>query len=488
MSVVRAVPFVFLLAACASRGPLPAPRQPLSPTPASARIAPPALVAEAAPVVPPIQAFKLDNGVAVYVLEQHGFSHVAVAYVSLRGGEDPADLEVAGLASVINEALLVRVHVADDAMTSSESGGQANDEPLKALSFRGAVLRHVAYVATQLGAGDVDAGLAALSDIVLEPELTEQSLARARKRARWSWDDERYGAMGIVRNHIMQRIYGPAHVLGQHADMAVKRVDKHELAAVREGYLARYAPAGSAVVLVGDVRGEAALELVKKHFGAWHNDTPAPAAYLPSDWEPRGKRKVFLGGSTESFVVVGQRAPAPGSADYAATELLSEVLGGPLASRLFGRLRAQDNMAYYAAAHLDARRDGSTLMLETSVQRDQTKQALTAMLEEMSKLQSSPVAPEELERARRRLISAELAGYETTESALDQVIATLELGGDPSRAVSAHLAALGAVDPAALQQAARRVLDPLKAPVIILGDLRYTGDLGKWALHDDETF
>jgi zinc protease len=498
MTRLRALPFTILalalaLAACGSRSVLPAPQQPLSATPSTARTAPPhEAPVEAAPAVPPIQAFKLDNGLAVYVLEQHGHAHVALAYVSLRGGEDPADLEVAGLASVIQEALLVPSDDADDKASAPAPGGAPDAKTAAELPnpilFSSAVLRHVAFVSTRVETAALGRALNRLSNVVLRPELTEKGLSRARKRARWSWDEERYGALGIIRNHLMQRIYGPAHVLGQHADMAVKRVDKHALEAVRKGYEARYAPSGSAIVIVGDVRADAALELVKKRFGGWRNDAPAPPAYAPSDWEPRGKRKVFLGGSSQSYLVVGQRAPAPGSADYAATELLTEVLGGPFASRLHGRLRTHDGLAYYTAAHLDARRDGSTLMLETSVQPDHTREALAAMLEEMTRLQVAPVPPDELDRARRRLITAELASYETSVDALAQIVYTLELGGDPSRVVGAHVEALNAIDPAALQQAARRVLDPQKSPVIIMGDLSYAGDLAKWARRDDETF
>ena len=56
----------------------------------------------------------------------------------------------------------------------------------------------------------------------------------------------------MARNHITQRLYGPAHVLGQHAKMAVKRLANHSLRAVQAGYMHRYLPSASAVILVGD--------------------------------------------------------------------------------------------------------------------------------------------------------------------------------------------------------------------------------------------
>jgi zinc protease len=489
MTYTRALVLLLVAGCGGSRLPLPAPQLPLVTAPASARVAPPAVADDdALPALPDIRAFRLDNGLAVYLLERHAYPHVAAAYVSLRGGEDPADLEESGLASVIHELLLAPSGKSSGGAPEAAAASRAAGAAPTPISFGGAVLRHVAYVSTSVESRDLAAALSRMAGYVTRPALTAQSLGRARKRARWSWSDEQHGAMGVTRNHLMQRIYGPAHVLGQHADMAVKRVDAHELDAVAAGYAARYVPAASAILLVGDVTEGEARALVDGAFGSWRSEAAAPKSYAPSDWMPRGKRKVFLpSGLRQSYVVVGQRAPGAGSPDYMATEVLTALLGGSYGSRLMTRLRTRDNLTYHIGATLAPRRDGSTLLIETAVARDDTRQSLEAIIEEMSRLQSERVSADELTRTKHGLVMQALAGYETTSGALGEMLQALELGRDPSKALAEHLAALSAVDPATLQDVARRVLSPQKAPVIILADLRFEG-LGHWAIDDDETF
>jgi zinc protease len=414
MNTLRiALPLV-LASACAVRATLPPPALPLTPSAHglehSAPLAGPTPTSEVQ--LPRVQAARLDNGLMVYVVERHALPHVAVAYVSRRGGEDPADLELSGLASVVQEMLLgsggercAAGKSADSGKQSARSASQASTQPSAqegeptSLSFAGAVLRHVSYVSTHVESHELDLALSCLADMVREPDLSAQALVRARKRATWAWDDERYHVHGVAVNHLMQRIYGPSHVLGQHADMAVKRVDAHPLERVQAGYRERHVPVSSALVLVGDVTLAQAVQGARGEFGMWVSESPPPVGYAPSDWQPRGKRKVFLHNRTpRTEIVVGQRAPAPGSGDYVATELLAHLLGGSMGSRLMRTLRASENLTYHASAQLAPRRDGSTLVIGTAVPGDDAERALELVLHEMSRLMTEPVSEPELER------------------------------------------------------------------------------------------
>jgi zinc protease len=443
----------------------------------------------AAQALPSIQSFTLHNGLTVYVLERHTFRHVGVGYVSLNGGEDSADLDLAGLSSVVHQMLLSADSEPGTSARSMQPAASGTAASLLSVAFDGEVLQHVSYVSTLVESGELSPTLGLLADIVLRPDLSANALERARKRARLEWNDERYSELGLARNYLMQRIYGPMHVLGQHADRAVKRVDEHPLERVVTGYHERHAPASSVLLMVGDVTLEQARELAEREFGAWQEPKTNKTTYAPSSWQPQGKRKIFVHARSRPVrVALGQRAPSPSSPDYAATELLTHLLGGSFGSRLMTTLRVHQNLTYHASAELSPRRDGSTLLIETAVPNDDAERALQLVLGELRRLQNEAVSERELNNAKRGLIERELAQYETTGGALKQMIMQLELGQDPAQATIAHVDAMRSVDGGALQAAARRVLAPESAPIVIIGDLNWGTELHEWSANDDETF
>jgi predicted Zn-dependent peptidase len=151
-------------------------------------------------------------------------------------------------------------------------------------------------------------------------------------------------------------------------------------------------------------------------------------------------------------------------------------------------LRSHQNLTYNVSAELSSRRDGSTLLIETAVPNDDAEDALKLVLGELRLLQNQATSERELDNAKRALIEREIAQYETTGGALQQLIMQLELGQDPARATTAHVAALRSVDSGALQAAARHVLAPESAPIIIVGNLNWGTELHEWSVSDDETF
>jgi len=475
-------------AGCTHRIALPKPAQPLVPTkPVAALTHAPASAVPEQPSLPKVRAFRLANGLMLYALESHAFGHVSAAFVNLRGGENLNDLEQAGLPSLITQTLLASADTRDGPpSTPSTPLSQSGPESPILIRFGGITRRHTAVIGTTVESRFLEQALSSMAQLVRTPTLDERTLARARKRARADWDEERGGVRGIALNHINQRLYGPGHVLGQHADMAIKRLDAHDLAQVIAGHRTRYVPAASAVVLVGDFDPVAASELINQHFGGWKSDFEAPRTYAKPDWQPRGKRKIFLHTRIRvAHIALGQHAPGPSDPDYVATEVLTQLLGGSFSSRLMTRLRGETGLAYSVGTLLYPRRDGSLLTIETEVARDDAEEALTLVGAEVRKLRDGQVTEEELGRVVSTLRQQAIARYERPSSGLAALCEDLELGMDPVLRPATYLKQLEELTTAQLSATAKRVLKP-QAPVVIVGDMRQVGDLGRWAASDDE--
>ncbi len=482
--------------ACTSRPHLPAPQFPLTPTEPTLAGAVPLLQAEPKiSTLPKIETFTLSNGLRLVVLERHLWPHASIGFITMRGGEDGAELEDSGLASVVSELVLsAGVKPPDDGPAAPKAESPSRDEATATaepeshwIAFSRLGFQHGAGLAAQVRTSDVKMALEAMAEHVQQPPLDRDALLRARRSVASNLSDGRDTLEGVGRNHVMQRLYGPSHTLGQHAKLAMERADKHELDMVVAGYRARFVPRASALVVAGDVDPEALRATVENLFGGWKGDGQAPAQYAKPTWQPRGKRKVFLHASSarQALIAIGQQGPAPSSPDYIPFRALVHILAGSTGSRLFAALRAEQEATYHVGASLPVRKDGSTLLIETATARDTAEPAVTRILGEMARLQRELVSDAELRRAKLALLDNVASDFSSDESAMLTLAHLLSLGRDPS-APQADMAAILALTPQVLREVAKRTLQPASAPVFVIGDLNGYGKLGQWAQSDDE--
>ncbi len=491
--------FTFMVAlccaACGSRVALPPPRLPLTPTPSGATPAMPSLeIVLAAPELPACETFQLANGLKLVVIERHLWAHASIGFITARGGEDGEDLDGSGLASVVSELVVSSgAKPPDDGPAESTPGPtkgakqSSGSSTSKWLSWSELTLQHAAGLSTEVASGDVDGALAALADQVQRPVIDKKALERARRSVASELSEGRDSLRGVARNHVMQRLYGPNHTLGQHAKMAMERAAKHELDQVIAAYRARFVPASSAIIVVGDVRAEDVRSSIESLFGRWQANSPAPSRYAPPTWQPRGKRKVFLHASSarQAFLALGQTAPAPSSPDYIPFQALVRILAGSGSSRLFAALRAEQGATYHVSASLPTRQDGSTLLIETATERDAAEAAVSRIVREMTRLQQEPVTDAELRRAQLAMLDGIARDWSSDEGAMLSMAQLLSLGREPS-ALARDVQAVLALTPHTLRDVAVRVLQPKAAPFIVIGNLTGYGQLGQWAANDDE--
>lgn len=466
---------------------------PLTPTPKSAAAPRPLVTAEPSPpALPALTTSTLANGMRLIVLERHLWPHASIGFLTTRGGEDGAALEASGLPSVVSQLVLsAGTSGPDDGPAEKSPDTPSNEEAEPEsdsiwINFSELTFQHGAGLSTRVARDEVEPALEAIADHVQRLELDEAALLRARRSVASDLSGLRDTIPGIARNHVMQRLYGPSHTLGQHAKMAMERADKHDLSAVVTGYKARYVPKASVLIVAGDVDPARVLASVESLFGAWQADAAAPASYAPPTWQPQGKRKVFLHTvSRQAVIALGQRAPAVGSSDYLPFRALVHILAGSASSRLSLALRAEQGATYHVSGSLPTRKDGSTLLIETTTARDASEAAVARIVSEMARLQRDLVSEIELRRAKLALIDEIALSFATDDSAMLSIARLLSLGREPD-APQSDLEAVLALTPEKLREVAARTLQPTSAPIIVIGDLNDYSKLGQWAASDDE--
>jgi zinc protease len=245
------------------------------------------------------------------------------------------------------------------------------------------------------------------------------------------------------------------NVVGWTSD--VERITHADVAAF---YRRHYNPANAVLAIAGDVKAPEALALVRKAFGSIPGGDPTP---LPRTVEPpqRGERRVDVPGGGSRFQIA-YRAPAATDSDWAAFLLIQALLtgssgasfrqdGDPFPARPGSRLYgvAEEITSFFAP---------TAQPYLFSLQGSSGPEVEKAIEERIAALRDRPVPAEELDKARRALLTELELDVETSEDAAHQMAFYEGIGA--FQVLKRLPALIAAVTPEDLQRAAAARLQP----------------------------
>ena len=169
------------------------------------------------------------------------------------------------------------------------------------------------------------------------------------------------------------------------------------------------------------------------------------------------------------FTAIARADPA-----YYAFWLMNVAFGQyAIGGRLGDSIRERQGMAYYVSSSLDANIAPGPLTIRAGVSPANVDRAVASIDDEVARLVRDGLTPQELDESRRYLIGSIPRSLETNAAIANflQIEEFFGLGPD----YDAHLPdLLNAVTMDDVHAAARRVLDPDRATVVIAGP--YAGD------------
>jgi predicted Zn-dependent peptidase len=171
-------------------------------------------------------------------------------------------------------------------------------------------------------------------------------------------------------------------------------------------------------------------------------------------------------------VQVCMGVPAPHITDehrYAAL-ILNTVLGGGMSSRLFQTIREERGLAYSIYSDLSPYRDAGALCVFAGTSAGKAIQVVELILAEFHNLKETPLAPEELKRAKDQLKGNILLGLESSNARMAN-LARQEMYFRQFFTADEIIARVEEVDASQVQSMACRLFDPERIAVTLLGRL-----------------
>jgi zinc protease len=342
--------------------------------------------------------FTLDNGLRVLVAENHTVPTVSLSLSVLSGAREEPE-EEAGTALLVSRLL--------DEGTPSRSSLEIADA---IESVGGAIDTDCSYerVSTFMGvlAKDVDLGLDLVADVVRNPLLSADALAREKERllaeiksardrpqtvAGWEFSEL------VYRNHPLHR---PVHGYPR----TIEKISQGSLRQFHEGH---FFPNNAVLSVVGDFETAEMLSRLNAVFGGWGRGQLQPRRKPPLQRQREVRRKFIKMDSEQTHIYFGHLGIERTHPDFYALQVLDTILGGGagLTARIPHKLRDEQGLAYttFATITSSAATDPGKFVAYMGTSPENVGKAVEGFKTEIQRIIREPVSREELSDAKAYL-------------------------------------------------------------------------------------
>jgi zinc protease len=401
---------------------------------------------------PNIKAHTLRNGLRLLVVEDHSLPLVAVRVVlPVDSTADPAGRE--GLCAVTLGAMR-------EGTTTRSADQLAN-----AFADLGRTVTPTGFTALAASFGR---GLELMSDMLLHPSFDSAGVERRKSLLAGAATRQAQAPVTTPRQIFYAQLYGAGDGYVRSLRPTAASIGAITPADVADFYARRIGPAGSTIVVAGDVSDADVLAEVTRLFGGWRSAaaTVADGLSAPS----RRVTTIYLhdARSSQTYLYVGGRGPARGDRDAVAADIMSAVA----ASRMQQALRDKRSFMYSGTMGVIWHRAprAAALVGSTVVDAAKVDSALAEWVSLIRGLSTGATTTQtELDAARRLRVGSLPARIDGPDSLASRLV---ELARDalPIDYFDRYAAAADVVTAADLTSAASKFLDAKHLIIVVSGD------------------
>lgn len=405
----------------------------------------------------------LENGVTVLVYENFNTRSVVLHGVG-PGGALYEDAASNGIAAMTAGALLRGTQTKDFQTLA------ASLEDIGADFGFSAGMHHVNYGGKAL-AEDLPVLIDVLADALRNPIFPTEQVERLRGEAmtwlRYGLQDTRRQAARAFR----EALYLPDHPYHYTPRGTLETLPRIDADMVRQFHARHYGPSGMTMAIVGAVRAEEAVELVRAKLGDWSNLNQPEARRAPDAPQPAETVRTFvpIPGKTQSDLMIGVIGPSRHADDFQAARVANSILGEfGMMGRIGDEVREKSGMAYYAYSRLDGGHGPGAWSITAGVNPINVERAVELSLGEVRKMLDLGVTDEELADNRSYFIGRMPLQLESNEGVAGTILSmdTYGLGLDYLARLPGIIGALTRDD---LRDAISRYWNPDAAVVAVAG-------------------
>ncbi|MBI1242941.1 M16 family metallopeptidase [Umezakia ovalisporum] len=412
--------------------------------------------------LPKYERFVLENGLVVYLMEDHHLPLVS-GIALVRTGHRFEPNEQIGLASLTGEVMRT-------GGTQKHSAHQLND----------ILEQRAAIVETSIGTTSGNASFESLSEdletvfdlfaeVLREPVFDQKQLDLAKTQGKGTVARRNDDPDNIANREFQKLIYGQDSPYARTMEYAtLDNISRQDLVQFYQQY---FHPNNMILGIVGDFKPQKMRSLIQAKFGNWQSHTQITHPQL-SEIKPAHTGGVFFVHQpqlTQSSILMGHLGGKFDSPDYAALDVLNGVLNG-FGGRLLNEVRSRQGLAYSVYAYWSARFDYPGMFIAGGQTRsDATVQFVQALQAQIKRIQTQPITPQELAFAKESTLNSFVFNFQDPSQTLSRLV-RYEYYGYPADFLFRYQKAVAATTETDVQRVARQYLNPDKLITLVVGN------------------
>jgi zinc protease len=340
----------------------------------------------------------LPNGLKVVIVQRPGTGGVAINTAVPAGSfQAPAGKELV-------PSIMATLLTAGSRRFSKEQVGAAMQKMGTRLGF--SAQRFATKSGNVIAATDFAAFVEILADTLINPTLAGDELKKRLPMFQANVANQLMDNGARANNAFSRAIYPEGHPY-RASDLDSVPADLEAVTAedLQAFHKATVTPQGSVISVVGDIEPDAALEVIKAHFGTWTGEAPKPivvpevSSPLATPDTPREIR-IALPDKANVDIVIGHATNLNrNAADFYAAKLASNALGQhTIADRLGKIVRSKHGLTYGINCRFgDSSYGSASFTINVSVAASNIDKALKLIHEVVAEYVRDGIGTEELE-------------------------------------------------------------------------------------------
>ena len=356
--------------------------------------------------LPKYSKFQLDNGLTIYLMEQHEVPLISVSAILPAGAI--YDGSKSGLAQLTTLAL------------KHGTENYSKTEIDETLDFLGANIsvyasKEYAQLSSKFVSKDQEVLLNLIKELLRNPVFNVDEFEKEKSRTLTELERDKESPRSVIESYFEKQLFGN-HVYGNSLRGTLATVEKLTVKDVTEFYASNYTPNNSAISVVGDFDSNNMKNKIVSLFSDWKkvNNTRADLASNPIVNPANGQvLLVNKEDAKETTFYIGGMGISRNNKDYIAIQVVNTLFGGRFTSMLNEELRTNSGLTYGSGSRFINYKNSGTFYISTFTAKETTEQAIDLSLQVLHRLHSIGIDEQALTSAKNYVQGQFPPRYET---------------------------------------------------------------------------
>jgi zinc protease len=364
----------------------------------------PASSGEISFTLPPVQTYRLDNGLKIYFSEKNDLPLIRINFLVNSGSRfDPVNLK--GMSNLL-------VMCIDEGAGKYNALQLADEFEMLGAQFSVSSDPDVSVFSLQVLRENFIPALKLLGSVITEPHFNGTDFEREKRKVLTRLEQVKAEPDYIADISFEHILFGNKSPYAFPVLGIEPSVQKIKIESIKDLYQKKFFPLNSSVVVVGNFDWKSLQTNLNDVFSNWNGKTTIedPLLHLKTS-----QQKIFIinkNGAVQTEIRTGHLSTKRSEKDFFQKQIMNLALGGQFSSRLNLNLREKNGYTYGVHSRFIYFKEAGYFAVSSSVDVENTTNALREIYFEINKIKEG-ITEEELAFAKSSLTKRFPANFET---------------------------------------------------------------------------